>query len=109
MGSSEEFDLSRLNEAPERLNDRDSMFLQGEVVRDETGEADSCRVRNVSAGGAMAETQRGYTVGERVTVTLRNIGAIKGEVVWVANNRIGITFDSPIDPMVVRSSSKPRR
>lgn len=108
MGSSEEFDFSRLTEAPERAADRDSMFLQADVVRDSTGESDSCRVRNVSAGGAMAETQKTYVVGDRVTVTLRNIGQVKGEIAWVANSRVGITFDSPIDPMIVRGSGRPR-
>lgn len=106
MGSSEEFDFSRLSEAPERATDRNSMFLQAEVIRTETGDRDMCRVRNVSRGGAMAETQKRYQQGEKVVVTLRNVGEVRGEIAWIANNRIGIAFEVEVDPRLVRASSK---
>lgn len=107
MGSSEEFDFSRLSEAPERATDRNSMFLQAEIMRVDGGERDMCRVRNVSRGGAMAETQKIYREGERVVMTLRNVGPVKGEIAWIANNRIGVAFEAEVDPRLVRASSKP--
>jgi hypothetical protein len=36
--------------------------------------------------------------GQRVTLTLRGIGEVQGQVVWSAADGIGIAFDRLIDP-----------
>lgn len=50
----------------------------------------------------MAEGPIHFTKGESVEVDLRNIGLVKGLVVWTEGSRIGIKFLHPIDPILAR-------
>lgn len=102
MGSSTEFDIGRLKEAPERGENRTSMFLQAELRPEDGRTSETCRVRNVSAGGLMCETGRHYRVGERAVIVLRTVGPVQGSVVWVSSNRVGLAFDQAIDPRALR-------
>ena len=102
MGSSDEFDIARLKQAPERVEDRTSMFLQAQLEPEDGRPVELCRVRNVSAGGVMCETQRTHSTGERVAVTLRSVGRVGAVVVWTSSNRVGLAFDEPIDPRELR-------
>ena len=102
VGSSDEFDIARLKQAPERVEDRTSMFLQAQLEPEDGRAAELCRVRNVSAGGVMCETQRTHSSGERVQVTLRSVGRVGATVVWTSSNRVGLSFDAPIDPRDLR-------
>lgn len=61
------------------------------------------KIRNVSATGLMAEGTLGATIGEKVVLELRNIGAIEGIVAWVQSNRFGVAFAQPIDPILLRT------
>lgn len=83
--------------------DRDSLLLVADIVPE--GEASSARftVRNLSPGGMMAQGDRELALGARVSVTLRNIGAVQGKVAWAENGRYGIAFDHEIDPQAVRA------
>lgn len=56
------------------------------------------RIRNISAGGLMAETPLPIGRGERVEIDLPNIGYIGGKVIWAAEGKLGIAFDHPINP-----------
>jgi PilZ domain len=60
------------------------------------------RIKNLSAGGLMAETPIRVARGEKVEINLRNVGWISGNVAWITEGRMGIAFDHPIDPMIVR-------
>lgn len=102
MGTSDEFDIARLKEAPERAEDRTSMFLQAELTPLDGRPKETCRVRNVSAGGVMCETRQTYVSDERVLVTLRSVGTTAGTVKWVSSNRVGVSFDEEIDPRALR-------
>lgn len=60
------------------------------------------RVRNLSAGGMMAESDAPVARGSRVDVELRSLGWVEGGVAWRQGNRFGIAFVDPIDPVRVR-------
>lgn len=89
--------------APARDADRDSLLLKA-VLRFETIKNDNeVRIRNLSAGGLMAEAPLRVARGEKVEINLRNVGWISGTVAWVAEGRLGIAFDHTIDPKIVRN------
>ena len=91
-----------LETAENRDRSRDSLFLLAEVRL--FGSEDRCkaRVRNLSAGGMMAEADMNVVLGDRIHVDLRNIGEIDGEVVWKKKGSFGIAFNAPIDPKKAR-------
>lgn len=87
---------------------RDSMFLQA-ILRPMSGgmsPAFSVRVRNLSAGGMMAETDVEVAIGDRISVELRNIGQVEGKVAWVRGGRFGISFEEAVDPKLARKPTK---
>lgn len=55
------------------------------------------RVRNISAGGALLESERGLPPGAQVQLDLLNCGAFGAEVRWSDDTRIGIRFDRPFN------------
>lgn len=61
------------------------------------GGQDFCRVRNISAGGLMAETTRSHAVGTRVRVEFNSHQQLPGTVVWTRETSCGIKFDQDID------------
>lgn len=85
-----------------RDNDRDSLFLTANLRFQNGGEEGQVRVRNLSEGGLMAEAAIRATRGTRLEIELRNIGWISGKIAWVAEKKLGVAFDHPIDPKVVR-------
>ena len=60
------------------------------------------RIRNLSAGGMMAELGRAVPVGTAGTLEVRGIGEVRGRVAWCAEGRVGIALDAPIDPKRAR-------
>ncbi|MEZ5681292.1 MAG: PilZ domain-containing protein [Erythrobacter sp.] len=84
---------------------RDSLFLFADLAFDGRTEVVRAKVRNLSAGGMMAETSAAASRGDRVTVGLRNVGEVKGTVAWIQGNRFGIAFEHEIDPIVVRAAN----
>ena len=92
-----------MNNVDTRTVDRDSLFLlaQLRVAGDETDYR--VKVRNLSAGGMMAEGDVAVTRGSRVHVELRNIGWVEGSVAWKQENRFGIAFADEIDPKMARA------
>jgi hypothetical protein len=60
------------------------------------------RVRNLSAGGLMIETERPMAVGTVLILGLRGIGEVTGRVAWYAEGRAGVALDAPIDPKRAR-------
>lgn len=82
---------------------RDSLFLMAEVRLDGEEAKHRVKVRNLSAGGMMAEGGPSVLRGARVAVELRNIGWVEGTVAWVQENRFGIAFAKEIEPKLARS------
>ena len=86
-----------------RHANRESMLLMASVAIEGQAEPVRVRVRNLSPTGMMAEGEFTVERGGRVTVELRNIGKIKGSIAWVHAERIGIAFDTEIEPRMVRT------
>jgi hypothetical protein len=86
-----------------RQVNRDSLFLLAQVRVDGQDGVSRVKVRNLSAGGMMAEGDSKVVRGSLVAVELRNIGWVEGSVAWKQDNRFGIAFVDEIDPTVVRA------
>jgi hypothetical protein len=65
------------------------------------------RVRNVSAGGLMAEASQSVTVGDVASIELSS-QRIPGSIVWVRNGTVGIKFDQNLDLGELLAGRKPR-
>jgi hypothetical protein len=86
-----------------RQVNRDSLFLLAQVRVDGQETLTRVKVRNLSAGGMMAEGDSRVVRGSLVAVELRNVGWVEGSVAWKQDNRFGIAFVDEIDPAVVRA------
>jgi len=82
---------------------RDSLFLMAEVRLEGDSACHRVKVRNLSAGGMMAESDLTVVRGARVTVELRNVPVIEGSIAWVQENRFGVAFAQEIDPRAPRT------
>lgn len=81
---------------------RDSLFLLADIRIEQSPDAYRVRVRNLSDGGMMGEGPLRVQRGNRLTIDLRNIGAVGGTVAWVQDNRFGVAFDEEIDSQKAR-------
>jgi len=91
-----------MSENDNRLIARDSLFVMVDL-RVEGDELDHrVKLRNLSAGGMMAEGMVKVTRGTLVSVHIRNLGWVDGSVAWVQGNRFGIAFQDEIDPKIAR-------
>ena len=88
--------------AHNRQETRDSLFLMADFRMAGATAVIPVRVRNLSAGGLMAEMPAGLDQGTRVEFDVRGIGWVPGHVAWSAAGRIGVAFDRQIDPMLAR-------
>ncbi len=88
-----------------RQRERDSLLLVAQVRIGAETTAREARVRNLSETGLMVELAKVVDVGTPVVVTLRGIGEVAGTVAWCTEGRMGISLDSPIDPLLVRKPS----
>lgn len=86
-----------------RQVDRDSLFLLAQLRVDGRDEISRVKVRNLSAGGMMAEGDVKVIRGALVEVELRNLGWVEGTVAWKQDNRFGIAFVDEIDPKRARA------
>lgn len=98
-------DTANGDSSAKRDNDRDSLFVRANLKFQNGGEEGQVIVRNLSEGGLMAEAAVQAPRGSRVEIELKNIGWIGGKIAWIAEKKIGIAFDHPIDPKIVRKPS----
>ena len=89
-------------ELAQRRAARESFFLQAQITALANGRQFAVRVRNLSAGGMMADCDRPLETGDRLTVELRGVERVQGVVAWVGSGKFGVSFDSPIDPQAAR-------
>ena len=87
---------------PARIAPRDSLFLMTELMSPDGVALGKARVRNLSATGMMIECDAPLAKGQRLVFDLRGVGEVHGAVAWVRSDRIGISFDSEIDPQRAR-------
>lgn len=83
--------------------ERDSLLLMAQVRVDGGDTEYRVKVRNLSAGGMMAEGEAPVARGSLVSVELRNIGWVEGSVAWKHGERFGIAFVDEIDPKLART------
>jgi hypothetical protein len=100
--SHDPFDRSDAAGGSQRSQTRDSLFLMAPLRFEEEDTVRDVRVRNLSEGGLMVDCARVKEPGTAVTLDLRGIGKVTGEVAWCTEGRIGIALDSPIDPKKAR-------
>ncbi len=81
---------------------RDSLFLMARLRSPALSEIYSVRIRNLSAGGLMAEFETPLDRDTPVEVEVRGLGWIAGRVAWFTQGRTGIAFDTPVDPQRAR-------
>lgn len=93
-----------MDDEKNRIQSRDSLFLLAEVSVAGVIDKEKVRVRNLSAGGMMADGDFGLQRGAAVQINLRNIGEVTGQIAWTGNGKFGIAFDSIIDPQKVRAA-----
>ena len=86
----------------QRSEMRDSMLLHAVMRVTPDSPPVPLRVRNLSAGGLMAECNANVEQGQPVEVQLRNVGTVGGEIAWVRGQHIGIAFLNRIDPRLAR-------
>ena len=82
---------------------RDSLFVMADLRVDGVAGEHRIRVRNLSAGGMMAEGALLVQRGQVAWVNVRNIGWTEGSVAWVQDGRFGIAFREEIDPLIARA------
>lgn len=82
---------------------RDSLFVLADLRIDGMVGEQRIRVRNLSAGGLMAEGSFPVQRGQQIWISLRNIGWVEGTVAWLQDNRFGIAFREEIDPRLARA------
>ena len=86
---------------------RDSLFVMADLRIDGIEGEHRIRVRNLSAGGLMAEGGPTTQRGQAAWVNVRNIGWVEGSVAWVQDSRFGIAFREDIDPQLARAPIEP--
>jgi hypothetical protein len=82
---------------------RDSLFVMADLRLPESEETHRIKVRNLSAGGMMGEGPVRVARGDRVEISIRNIGWVEGSIAWVQEDRFGVAFRDEIDPKVARA------
>ncbi|WP_029625014.1 PilZ domain-containing protein [Sphingomonas sp. PAMC 26605] len=100
--SQDPFSAPLEDSAHNRQESRDSLFLMADFRVVGSRDVQALRVRNLSAGGLMAELPGGLEQGLRVEFDVRGIGWVSGQVAWSAAGRIGVAFDHQIDPLLAR-------
>jgi hypothetical protein len=84
---------------------RDSLFLRGTLRMEGTHNDLDIRIRNLSATGLMADCSTLGAIGQPVMLETKGIGKVAGKIAWVRDGRMGIAFDNPVDPKLVRQPS----
>jgi hypothetical protein len=92
----------------QRAEPRDSMFLHSTIRRIATNESCPLRVRNLSSGGLMGDCPGTFERGDEVELQVRGLGLLRGRIAWTAPNRIGLSFERPINPMLARKPVGPK-
>lgn len=68
-----------------------------------------CRIKNISAGGLMAEVTSPLQVGDTVYIELNSEQRVPGQVVWTREGSLGIKFDQDVDLRQLLANRDQRR
>jgi len=91
-----------MSAAEAKRQPRDALFMLAALTFESTGKTVDARVRNISSGGMLVQSNIFCVKGDSITADLRNIGSVKGRISWREGNHFGVTFDKPISPDDVR-------
>ena len=86
---------------------RDSLFLMARLRTPALRDTFSVRIRNLSAGGLMADFAMPLDRDTPIEIEVRGIGWVPGKVAWFAEGRTGVAFDVAIDPQRARKPVGP--
>jgi hypothetical protein len=86
-----------MSDTDQRHITRDSLFVLAALRVDGREPSVRVKIRNLSAGGLMAEGDVRIMRGTPVSIEIRNVGWVEGAVAWVQDTRFGIAFDEEID------------
>ncbi len=100
-------DDSEIPTDQKRGKSRESILLGARLLYEGDASPVTARIRNISSGGMMVDTLKPMPLGLTVTAEIKTIGEVSGRVAWSTENRVGIAFDSPIDPKHARLQLKP--
>lgn len=81
---------------------RDSLFLLADITFEGSAEQHKVKVRNLSPGGMMVESDLEVTQGQPLVAVLRNIGPVRGQIAWTRSGRFGVAFDRNINHKLAR-------
>ncbi|MBY0305756.1 MAG: PilZ domain-containing protein [Sphingomonas sp.] len=97
------FKMAAADEAASQRHEvRDSLFLVAQFRLAGSRQSEQVRIRNLSAGGLMAEVSSPIAQGTEVELDVRGVGWISGKIAWYAAGRVGVAFDQMIDPILAR-------
>jgi len=91
----------------QRIDERVVPMLRVAKVETKDGREQLVRVRNLSAGGLMAEISQAYSIGDEVSIEL-NSQKIPASVVWTRETTAGFKFAQNIDLGEMLAGRKPR-
>jgi hypothetical protein len=95
-------DMNDEDQLSNRAAKRDSLMLAADLFDAGGHPIGRARVRNLSATGLMAECDMPLCDGDRIELVLRGLGRIPGTISWARGGRIGVAFDTEIDPGLAR-------
>lgn len=98
---------ARIGEMPDPVERRRASRFPVELdarVRELGANGVEARVLNISESGFMAETDGAFEVGARVWLMLPGRGRANAVVKWVAGDKIGAEFASPLSLEGLRNS-----
>lgn len=90
-----------------RTDERLQAILPLAKLVSEQGE-DLCRIKNISAGGLMAETVMPQAIGREVYVEMNSDQRIPGRIVWARDGAVGVRFDQNVDLRELLAHKRPR-
>lgn len=90
-----------------RADERMIAMLRVAKLTDPAGREQLIRVRNVSAGGLMAEVGHAVSVGDSVLIELSS-QKVPSTVVWIREGTAGFKFEQNIDLGELLAGRKPR-
>lgn len=101
--------LYSLADSPPRPADRReserqlTLFRVGSLMIGERREL--CLIKNISAGGMMIRAYCTIEPGTGVSVELKCGEPVKGSVLWVETDSVGVAFDEPVDVVELLTTS----
>src|SRR3546814_4546697 len=66
-------------------------------------------IRNLSAGGVMAEAEAPLKLGMEVRLAIPNFGELEGAVRWIQGARAGILFNEKIEFEAVKNFTRKKK